>query len=316
MFMQSLMGPFAGLYVLGIPALLALLPLSWVLPVYLTQPLTAGETGSGDVVAAATATTLVAMTFVITGYTVCWRKIEVMFSTNPWLLYTGEVQVGGNARKYALKCPFTGKRQSGWRGDLERICFFGGGMCWKRGLPRRWLRSPMPSHPSLYPVGLKPTLRCPSCDCRVHERGFHRKERLVEFMVGETPLRWDLAKRVFDDSTADVQHVSLHFNEAQGGGHKEAWASDAGLRLCKAPRTFVPQLSPPRQRPPPTPAVGLSVLQHGPRVALADDLMNYPLTHSHAEPLQARPLHRLPWQPLFWIGGQLLYRLRRMDEVL
>ncbi|PSC71337.1 1,4-dihydroxy-2-naphthoate octaprenyltransferase [Micractinium conductrix] len=43
-------------------------------------------------------------------------------------------------------------------------------------------------------TGNLPSMRCPSCECRVHETAFHKRDRLVVWAFGETVLRWDIAR--------------------------------------------------------------------------------------------------------------------------
>lgn len=42
-------------------------------------------------------------------------------------------------------------------------------------------------------TGLRPTMRCPSCDCRVHDVALKPAERFAT-ALGETVLRWDAVK--------------------------------------------------------------------------------------------------------------------------
>lgn len=42
-------------------------------------------------------------------------------------------------------------------------------------------------------AGLRPTMRCPSCDCRIHDVAMHKPDRWIGFL-GDTVLRWDAVK--------------------------------------------------------------------------------------------------------------------------
>jgi hypothetical protein len=48
-------------------------------------------------------------------------------------------------------------------------------------------------------------MRCPSCQCRVHQNAFRGPEPGVQFAFGETVLRWDNAKVAIDTATSTEQ---------------------------------------------------------------------------------------------------------------
>lgn len=110
MILTTLCGPFSALYVCGGLAL-ALVPLGigGVLAVYLNSEVTPGDIGTGDMTAAAGATGVVAVYFLLLFYMILWRNIESYFSSLPWLseAQTSKETVG--QRAYQKLCPFTGK---------------------------------------------------------------------------------------------------------------------------------------------------------------------------------------------------------------
>ncbi|KFM26148.1 hypothetical protein F751_4641 [Auxenochlorella protothecoides] len=55
-------------------------------------------------------------------------------------------------------------------------------------------------------TGLRPTARCPSCSCRVHDIALQPPDRWVESLpVCDVPLRWDLAKEAMAGAENPIQ---------------------------------------------------------------------------------------------------------------
>ena len=98
--------------------------------------------------------------------------------------HCGKMQAAAGGRKYATRCPFTGEQPH--HGDTARavlmhvLCVPASGCCRARvsatlAGPTHCTQDPEP----LPAAGHKPTMRCPSCDARVHDSAFHKTDRLV-----------------------------------------------------------------------------------------------------------------------------------------
>ncbi|EFN54368.1 hypothetical protein CHLNCDRAFT_135651 [Chlorella variabilis] len=62
-------------------------------------------------------------------------------------------------------------------------------------------------------TGHRPTMRCPSCEARVHDSAFHKSDRLVAWFVGETVLRWDAAKLCTDAGEGNVKRARQRLDQ-------------------------------------------------------------------------------------------------------
>lgn len=195
MIIPTLFAPFSTLYVCGGLAFVVIpIALGSSLAVYLTTNVQPGSIGIADVTSAASATALVGVYFVLLGYMTCWRNYESCFSTFPWRNASEPSKKTVGKRAYQIKCPFTGQ---------QRTPDF-----------------PLPLMPGLRTrcqltfftctcAGLIPGLRCPSCQCRVHERAFHTKDRFIELPAGETVLRWDTAKLATQNADTTKGRIDL-----------------------------------------------------------------------------------------------------------
>ena len=86
------------------------------------------------------------------------------------------MQATSGGRKYATRCPFTGAAMHTCvRAVAPQTQQLLAASC---GAGASALTLTLPSA-ELDCAGYKPTLRCPSCDARVHDSAFHKTDRLV-----------------------------------------------------------------------------------------------------------------------------------------
>lgn len=108
MLFQAVFGPLATIYLLGIPSLLVMAIVGSFLVLIIEVGSEAGATGTVEITCAAIATLLVILYLGIHLYMTNYRKIEVYFSSFPWLRHNGDVPTKHDtSRSYPTRCPFT-----------------------------------------------------------------------------------------------------------------------------------------------------------------------------------------------------------------
>lgn len=95
-----------------------------------------------------------------------------------------------------------GGRGTDYRPFLKAVCQVWGPRVACSG---QSLRSPAPNQPTCS-AGLRPTVRCPSCSCRVHDLVLGPADKWVEHLpVCDVPLRWEAAKAALDNATDPIK---------------------------------------------------------------------------------------------------------------
>lgn len=111
MFPQVIFSPLACLYLLGLPYVLILIIIGAFVALIVEVEAKEGVFGSREWACASVSSACVSLYFALLLYVTCWRKIEIYYSTFPWLKHNGKTSKNNESGKlYPTRCPFTGAR--------------------------------------------------------------------------------------------------------------------------------------------------------------------------------------------------------------
>lgn len=110
----ALHAPAPTRYGLLFPAAVVLGAVGIVVGVTLGVGITVGDPGVVDKIFSSISTAFVGVTLLLLLYVCWWRKLEVYFSSFPWLAHGRQLQATPQSRVYQTSCPFTGVSGGGW----------------------------------------------------------------------------------------------------------------------------------------------------------------------------------------------------------
>lgn len=92
----------------------------------------------------------------------------------------------------------------------------------------------VPLKSSMESAGLRPNMRCPSCDTYVNEAGLHFQDKLTTFIVGESTLLWQKASEALEKVRTSAALISVPYQS-----HDQAMSKPGCAELiCHSMTTY------------------------------------------------------------------------------